>query len=386
MFHEKGYRWALLALSLFLVLISVQSRPAKDSRPENDLDPVSEAYELILNRYYLPEDLDKEELIQGAIEGMLNQLPDDYNSVYTKKEYEDYRKRQEGNYVGIGMEIEKSGNYVRVIATFPDTPASRSSISARDLIIGVDGKSTKDMTFNEVYDALSGEKGTNVTLTVRHPDGTEESIDLVREKITITPVELSLVEDQKIVLIDINLFNLKTADELKRKLGRSNLEGVNGYIVDLRDNPGGWLSSAINVASQFVDSGLITKTVGRDGERKFNSRGNSNPNLPLAVLVNDGTASASEIVAGAIRDQGMGIIVGRKSFGKGLVQTTHTIGRTFKVKLSTAEYLTPAGNSLHGKGLAPDINSETRGEDLEKAINWIEDHQGRLMPLGKNKG
>jgi len=381
MFKDNRYRWIILAIGLTLVLLSLQTYTEENKQSIEDLKPVLETYELILNRYYNLEGMEKEELVQGAIEGMLDQLPDKYNAVYSKKEYREYRNRQEGNYVGIGMEIEQADVYVRVVSTFPDTPAARSGITSRDLIIAVNGKSTKDMTFQEVYDALKGKEGTKVELTVRHEDGKEELIEVMRTEINITPVEIRLVEEEKIALIDINLFNLQTSKELEKALGHLETRDLIGYIVDLRNNSGGWLNSAIDVASEFVDKGLITKTVGRIRDKEYDSRGNSNPNLPLVVLINDGTASASELVAGAIRDQQMGVLVGRNSFGKGLVQTTHTIARGYKVKLSTAEYITPAGKMLHNKGLTPDIKSERRGKDLDKAIKWIEEHKGQLMPF-----
>ncbi|MBS3814151.1 peptidase S41, partial [Candidatus Bipolaricaulota bacterium] len=134
-------------------------------------------------------------------------------------------------------------------------------------------------------------------------------------------------------------------------------------------------------ASQFVDEGIITKTVGKDEVTEFDSRGNTIPNLPLVVLINKGTASASELVAGAIRDHGMGVLVGRNSFGKGLVQTTHTISGDLKIKLSTAKYLTPDGDNVNKKGLTPDIKTEKQSKDLDVAIRWIHEHRGQLMPL-----
>ncbi|MCF7890057.1 S41 family peptidase [Candidatus Bipolaricaulota bacterium] len=379
-------KWVFLIPVVLLVCLTTQV-PGEDRRSVNEeLKPVREAYELILSNYYDSESIDKEELIRGAIEGMLNQLPDEYNDVYSKKEYKEYRKRQEGNYVGIGMEIEKSDDRVRVVSVFPDTPASRNDLRSGDVILSVDEKSTEPMNFREVFDALKGERGTTVRITIRHPDDSEETISLIREKIEITPVELTLLEDDKIALIDINLFNQQTAQELEKVFNSIESEKLSGYVLDLRNNSGGLLNSAIKVASQFVDSGLITKTVGRDGVRKYESRGNSNPNLPLVVLINDGTASASELVAGAIRDQGMGILVGRRSFGKGLVQTTHNVGRGIRVKLSSAEYLTPGGSRLNEKGLTPDIKSEDRSGDLTRAIEWIKENRGQLMPPGKEEG
>jgi len=382
MFKNNSYRRAIvLLLGILIALLSFPAYTQKDQESIEELKPVIDAYKLILEEYYQPETLDKKKLIRSAIEGMLDQLPDDYNAVYSKEEYEKYRKRQEGNYVGIGMEVGESGKQTKIISVFPDTPASRSGLMSGDVILSINGESTADMELQEVFDALDGEEGTEVQIRVRHENGLEEEISLTISKIKISPVELELLETGEIALIDINLFNRETAGELEKIINQLDTKKIEGYVVDLRNNSGGWLNTAVRVASQFVDSGLITKTVGRNGEREYYSRGNSNPNLPLVILINNGTASASELVAGAIRDQGMGILVGRTSFGKGLVQTTHTVGGGIRVKLSTAEYLTPDGNKLHEKGLTPDIATKDLGEDLIRAIEWIKDHQGELMPL-----
>jgi carboxyl-terminal processing protease len=376
-------KWILVLPLALLVCFAIQAPGGNGQSVDKQLEPIQEAYRLILESYYLPESVDREELIKGAIEGMLEELPDDYNAVYSREEYADYRERQEGNYIGIGMEIEKSGDHVKVVSVFPDTPASRSGLNSGDTIISIDGEPTSKMTFQEAFEVLDGEKGTEVKVTVRRPEGEEVTITLTRTEIEITPVELILLEEVKVALVDINLFNRQTAPELRRALTKLRDSDIEGYVIDLRNNSGGWLNSALKVASQFVDSGLITKTVGPGGDREYSSRGNSNPNLPLVVLINSGTASASELVAGAIRDQGMGILVGRKSFGKGLVQTTHSVGRGLRVKISSSEYLTPSGEKLNEKGLSPDIESDDRSEDLDIAINWIEEHKGQLAPLEK---
>lgn len=371
----------LLIPAILIMVLSIQSYPKDRTSIGEELQPVLEAYELILNHYYDFESLSREKLIQGAIEGMLDQLPDRYDVMYTNQGYKQYREKQDGNYVGLGMEVEKSGDRIRVVAIFPGTPASRSSIGPRDIILTVDGKSTKDMTFQETFDALGGEEGTEVELQIKHPDESEETINLIREKIIIPPVELELLDGERVALIDINLFNDKTSDKLQENLKQLETGKLSGYIVDLRNNSGGWLNSAIEVASQFVDSGVITKTVGKDEVTEFDSRGNTIPNLPLVVLINKGTASASELVAGAIQDHGMGVLVGRNSFGKGLVQTIHTITGDLKIKLSTAKYLTPSGANVNEKGLVPDIKTEQQSKDLGVAIRWIQEHKGQLMPI-----
>jgi len=378
----------ILFISALMVLISIAA--AVGEKGENEaregFQPAVKAYELIQKKYYDREVLDRKQLLEAAIEGMLEELPDEYNRLYDKKEYERYQKELEGNYIGLGMEIAKRDDLIKVVAKFPGSPADKAGIQAGDVLLGIDGESTQGMSVSEASSAIDGEAGTEVTLRVQDPDGAEKEITLTREEITIPPVELNYLAGKEVALLDINLFSKDTPGDLAKKLREvTDQQGVVGFVIDLRNNTGGLLNSALSVASKFVDSGLITKLIGPEGEqREYESSGNSVPNLPVAVLVNEGTASASELVAAAVRDHDMGVLVGRNTFGKGLVQTTHPVGNDFKLKLSSYEYLTPDGRSIPKDGLKPDLESDDPTRDTDLAINWVLEHAGRRTPLPGN--
>jgi len=378
----------ILFISALMVLITIAA--AVGEKGENEaregFQPAVKAYELIQKKYYDREVLDRKQLLEAAIEGMLEELPDEYNRLYDKKEYERYQKELEGNYIGLGMEIAKRDDLIKVVAKFPGSPADKAGIQAGDVLLGIDGESTEGMSVSEASSAIDGEAGTEVILRVQDPDGAEKEITLTREEITIPPVELNYLAGKEVALLDINLFSKDTPGDLAKKLREvTDQQGVVGFVIDLRNNTGGLLNSALSVASKFVDSGLITKLIGPEGEqREYESSGNSVPNLPVAVLVNEGTASASELVAAAVRDHDMGVLVGRNTFGKGLVQTTHPVGNDFKLKLSSYEYLTPDGRSIPKDGLKPDLKSDDPTRDTDLAINWVLEHEGERTPLAGN--
>ncbi|MFW6190922.1 MAG: S41 family peptidase, partial [Candidatus Bipolaricaulota bacterium] len=228
-----------------------------------------------------------------------------------------------------------------------------------------------------VTDAIKGEKGADVTLRVEGTEGKPREVVLTRKEISISPVELEFAAKGKIAVLDVNLFNRKTPEELEERLkDLEKRKGLAGYILDLRNNSGGLLNSALSVASKFVDEGLITELESPDDNKEYESSGNDLPNLPLAVLIDEGTASASELVAAAVRGNGVGVLVGRNSFGKGLVQTTHDVGGGLKVKISSSRYLTPNGKGIPDDGLKPDIEVSNWREDLETAVRWIEEQSG----------
>lgn len=349
----------------------------------NDLEPFFEAISIVRSEY-IQKDIDIDKLVQGAISGMLSELEDPYtrylDPVTFKREQENIFM---GHFDGLGIIVTIIEDQLTVISPIEDTPAYKAGVKAGDDIIEIDGESTKGMTLDEAVNILRGEKGTTVTLTIRRGDSEELlKIEIVRDTITVEAVKEKLMEDEQIGYIRISTFNANTGTELKETLDSFAAKPLEGLIVDLRNNPGGLLESAIEVASQFIKEGDIVRIKSRnDVTRIYESYGNQYPSWSLVVLVNKGSASASEIVAGAIQDSDRGIILGEKTFGKGLVQQVYSLSDESAITISTSEYYTPKGRVINNVGLEPDIvvtidedEAEQEPEkdlQLEKAIKLL---------------
>ena len=305
-------------------------------------------------------DIEDSEMISDAINGMLQSL--DPHSSYVKPE--DFMKLQEttaGEYGGLGMEVTQEDGVVKVIAPIDDSPAKRAGILAGDYITEVDGETILGMGLNEAVDMMRGKPGEPITITVVRLDEDPLEIDLVREVIKRQPVKAEVKDG--VGYLRISQFNEKTEESLKAgvKQLRSELGGrIPGIVLDLRGNPGGLLDQSIKVSSAFLDGGEVVSTRGRrtdDTERYNAQRGELLKNIPVVVLVDGASASASEIVAGAIQDRRRGLVVGRKTFGKGSVQSVIPLrgGRDGALRLTTQRYYTPSGSSIQGTGITPDI-------------------------------
>jgi carboxyl-terminal processing protease len=347
--------------------------------------PLSQVYDVIRRYYLWADQVNDAQLIRGAIRGMVQSLGDPYSTYFTPEEYESWQRRLAGEYTGVGMEITIRKGWITVVTPLPGTPAEAAGIRPGDVILEVDGESTEGWTLEQASMRIRGPEGTPVTLKVRHPDGTVETLTIVRARIKVEAVRARYLEEEKVGYVRLLRLDEETPALLGRTLFSFPLEELRGILLDLRNNPGGLLSSAVEVASFFIDRGPIVRVRGPAfGERLYNSRGNSLPNLPLAVLVNEGTASGAEIVAGAIQDYGVGVLVGRKTFGKGLIQE---IVLRFPdggvLKLTTGEYLTAKGRQVHDVGLTPDVlvpvgRADEEDLDLKAALEWL----GARAPVG----
>ncbi len=340
--------------------------------------PLSQVYDAIRSYYLWADQISDAQLVQGAIRGMVESLGDPYSTYFSPQEYEEWQRSLAGEYTGVGIEITIRNGWITVVTPLAGTPAEAAGIRPGDVILKVDGKSTEGWTLEEASRHIRGPEGTPVTLRVRHPDGKVEDITIVRAQIKVEAVRFKYLDEEKVGYVRILRFDEGTPTLVSKALLSFPLDELRGIVLDLRNNPGGLLSSAVEVTSFFVDQGPVVRTRGPSfGERIYRSRGNSFPNLPLAVLVNEGTASGAEIVAGAIQDYGVGVLVGRKTFGKGLIQEfVLRLPDGGMVKLTTGEYLTPSGRRVHDVGLAPDIEVprvEGTEEDLElkAALEWI---------------
>ncbi|MBO6813526.1 MAG: S41 family peptidase [Rhizobiaceae bacterium] len=304
---------------------------------------------------------EEEELIESAINGMLTSL-DPHSSYLNAKDFSDMRVQTRGEFGGLGIEVTMENELVKVVSPIEDTPAANAGVLAGDLISKIDGEDIRGITLQQAVEKMRGEINTPIVLTIVR-EGADKPLDItiIRDVIKVRSVRWR-IEDEDIGFIDINAFNeqtfqgLETAiDRIKEQVPEDQLKG---YIVDLRLNPGGLLDQAISVSDTFLDRGLIVSTRGRNPEetRRHAARaGDLTGGKPLIVLINGGSASASEIVAGALQDHKRATVVGTRSFGKGSVQTIIPLGSNGALRLTTALYYTPADRSIQGKGIEPDI-------------------------------
>lgn len=381
--HQKKSSTLVLLMVLLLVLSTFQSTAGEDKSTEISILQVEKAYNLIQDNYVKPDSVSKKKLIMGAIEGMLEELPDSHNELYTKESYQEfYKKVVRSSYVGVGVVLGDTGKHISVMETFPYNSASQKGVKPGDKILEIDEKSTAEMTYRDAREALRGKQGEEVKLKIEHPNGKKEEITLRKIPVQISAVEHELLLDGRIGLIDLNYYREDVEWRVGSAISDMENDDLQGFILDLRNNRGGLLKPAIGVASRFVDTGLIQKFNKREAEKKYTSEGNSTPNLPLVVLINNRTASASELIAAAIRYHDMGILVGRKSFGKKYFQDFIQLDGGLYLRLSTIDEFTP---KIPEEGLKPDLKSPDYWKDVEIATEWIKKHAGEKTPLEWNK-
>ncbi len=305
------------------------------------------------------EEVDVEKLIENAINGMLTSL-DPHSSYLNEKIFQDMQVQTRGEFGGLGIEVTMEDGLVKVMSPIDDTPAARAGIKTGDLITHLDDEQIRGLTLQQAVEKMRGPIGTKIKLTIRRETQEPFQVTITRAKIKITPIK-ARIEEKDIGYIRITSFNEQTTRGLRRGFTRIAKEvkgGLKGLVVDLRNNPGGLLKEAVSVSDAFLDKGEIVSTRGRDpshGQRWNASKGDIAGGLPMVVLVNGGSASASEIVAGALQDHRRAIILGTKSFGKGSVQTIIPLPGHGALRLTTQLYYTPSGRSIQAKGIEPDI-------------------------------
>ena len=319
------------------------------------LNLFGEAFEKIKNNYV--EDVTVKDLIESAIEGMLTSL-DPHSTYLNTEELDELRVQTKGEFGGLGIEVTLENGVVKVISPIDDTPASKAGIMAGDMITHLDGEPVLGMTLSEAVSLMRGKVGSKIKLKVVRNENENLDIEIVRAIIELKSVK-SRIENE-IGYIRVSSFNQRVDDEIKKaiKKFKSDNDQLIGYILDLRNNPGGLLDQAISVTDIFLEKGEIVSTRGRndsDTNRYSAVKSDLTDGLPLVVLINQGSASASEIVAGALQDHKRAIIMGTKSFGKGSVQTILPSGENVAIKLTTAKYYTPSGKSIQQTGINPDI-------------------------------
>jgi carboxyl-terminal processing protease len=329
----------------------------KDKNVYKDIKTFNEVFDMVRKNYV--DDVDSTKLIQGAINGMIKSL-DPHSSFMTPDLYKELEVETQGQFGGIGIEIMIIKDVLTVVSPIEDTPAFNAGLKSGDQIIKIDGKSTKDITIMEAVKKLRGPKDSKVTVTIiRENMATPKDITLTRAIIQVKSVKVKKLEDN-IGYVRIAAFQERTSDDLRKALKDlgEKLNPMKGLVLDLRNDPGGLLTQAIEVSDVFLKSGVIVSTRGRVKSMETKAVAKSNGDkitCPMVVLVNEGTASAAEIVAGALQDNNRALIVGAQTFGKASVQTIIPLEDGSALKLTTARYYTPKGRSIQAEGITPDI-------------------------------
>jgi len=348
-----------LGLSLGGGLLAGREQPIPDAAALDQARALAEVIERVKSEYVDP--IDDDELLDNAIRGMVGDL-DPHSQFLDADEYRDIRISTTGSYTGIGIEVGEVDGQVRIITPIPGSPAARSGLRSGDIIVAVDGVAIDPEHLHATTSQMRGRAGTKLGITVQR-DGENVTYDLRRELIRVASVHYEALGDGY-GYVRVNQFSETTARELGRavdSLQDANGAMLSGLVLDLRNNPGGVLDAAVDVADLFLDSGVIVSAEGRSAESRFRHsahRGDILDGAELVVLVNQGSASASEIVAGALQDHARAVIVGTRTFGKGLVQTVMPLSQGRAIKLTTSRYYTPSGDSIQGTGITPDVYIE----------------------------
>ncbi|KUO75948.1 MAG: hypothetical protein APF77_24290 [Clostridia bacterium BRH_c25] len=370
---RKSIQKAFLSIALILVLLTTTvtadtftfKSPGGETEKSETAEKIEMMMDVIKNEYY--KDVKDEELLDGAIKGMFEVL-DPHSTYFSEEEFNDFMTDLSGEIIGIGVQIEKKDNGVTVVAPIEGTPAYKAGIKTGDIIVDVDGTDILGYTTDKAAKLIRGEEGTSVKIGVRR-DGISGIVyyELVREAIEINPVKYE-IKDGSIGFLRITEFNQNTGKKVAEAVAAFEDRGVKGVIIDLRGNPGGLLDEVVDVCKLLIPKGPIVKIQEKDKITKTYDSELEEAPFKLAVLVNGGSASASEIMAGAIKDTKTGILIGEKTYGKGTVQHTMRVQGGGGAKLTIANYLTPSGFSLDGIGITPDI--EVKANDANAAAGY----------------
>ena len=339
---------------------------------DSSFDKLYEVRDVINSQYY--QDIDQDALVEGAIKGMVNSVGDPYTVFFNAEEYKEFNDDGDGNYVGIGVIVGIKEDRIVVITPFEGSPAFKAGLRSGDFITKVEGVEYTGTELDKAVSVIKGEEGKPVTLTIMR-NGEEQDITIVRASITIVNVESEMLEGD-IAHVTMLQFSNNTAEQVREAMEELRDQGAKGYILDLRGNPGGFLDEAVDVASLFVEKDkTILYTLDKyDQKKEYRSYGGSFIGAPLVVLIDGGSASASEVVSGALKDYEAATLVGQQSFGKGIVQMVYQVGDGEAVKVTVSSYYSPDGINIHGEGIAPDIEVEIP-EDAEMPLTKENDTQ-----------
>ena len=361
MFGKK--RWQLAACCLLTAVLTTAAIVGTEAVLLNRLTgSVSESVRFLrtmklLKRNYNGE-VDNHQLFDGAIKGMVESVGDPYTVYLNKKDFQQLSEMTVGSFGGIGIVFGKRGNDYVVISALEDNPGAKAGIKSGDIITAIDDKSTREMNMEQVANKIRGKYGTTVTLELKDKEGKLRKVNVVRAEIKNPSVAGQLLANTKIGYIRIAMFNENTGDDFAKKYAELEKQGMQALVLDLRENPGGILNAGVDVARMLVPKGPIVSVIDKNGNKYEETSSLEKVKYPLAVLVDHGSASASEIVAGAIKDTKSGKLFGVKTFGKGSVQSVYRLDNNTAVKITVAKYYTPSGVSIHNVGIEPDVKVE----------------------------
>ena len=372
---RKSYFNYILAITI-IISLNISSKVYSQNTDElyNKIDLFSEVLEKIQNDYV--EEIDHAEAMDSAINGLLQSL-DPYSSYMNQKTWEESETETSGEFGGLGIEVSMESGVVKVITPIDDTPASRAGVKAGDYIIKINGEQVLGKTLMEAVNLMRGPVGTSIEITIRRKGLKKAKIfKIIREIIEIKSVISKLI-DNKVGYLRLRSFNQNSSDQLKEEISKiEKNKKLVGYILDLRNNPGGLLTQAIEISNFFLNDGEIVSTKGRknkENRKFFAKKGDKIKGKPLIVLINNGSASASEIVAGALQDQKRAVLLGETTFGKGSVQSIIPLKNQGALRLTVSKYYLPSGKSISDVGVIPDIKVEEKGDEF--SINTTTDNQ-----------
>ena len=378
---------ALMGASAMSVVQGSPGAIAAGSETYRQLAIFGDIFERVRAQYVTPPD-DKA-LVENAINGMLTGL-DPHSSYLNQRSYRDMQVQTRGEFGGLGIEVTQENGYIKVISPIDETPAARAGVKAGDLITHLNGNSVQGLTLQEAVEQMRGERGTAIKITIRR-EGADRPIELSLTREVIRPQVVRFrIEGNDVAYVRLTSFNEQTDVGLRRAIQAMRQQAGNslkGIVLDLRNNPGGLLDQAVQVTDDFLEQGEIVSTRARRQEdaQRWNAKGGDiSGGLPVVVLINGGSASASEIVAGALQDHRRAIVLGTKSFGKGSVQTVMPIPGQGAIRLTTARYYTPSGRSIQGTGIEPDI--EVLAQRQEATANIPREREADLRRALRNEG
>lgn len=356
-------RWQLTACCLLTAVLTTAAIVGTEAVLLNRLTgSVSESVRFLrtmklLKRNYNGE-VDNHQLFDGALKGMVESVGDPYTVYLNKKDFQQLNEMTVGSFGGIGIVFGKRGNDYVVISALEDNPGAKAGIKSGDIITAIDDKSTREMNMEQVANKIRGKYGTTVTLELKDKEGKLRKVNVVRAEIKNPSVAGQMLANTKIGYIRIAIFNENTGDDFAKKYAELEKQGMQALVLDLRENPGGILDAGVDVARMLVPKGPIVSVIDKNGNKFEETSSLEKVKYPLAVLVDHGSASASEIVAGAIKDTKSGKLFGVKTFGKGSVQSVYRLDNNTAVKITVAKYYTPSGVSIHNVGIEPDVKVE----------------------------